>query len=246
MSSFKSPSLEIISDRSGESDTRERRRRPRLSLTSEQFRLTQIAKIFSVADLSLEGMALRILDRNDLLVMPVAAEIVGVLNLRGHRLPVRAQVRHLGAQVVGCQFVELSPEVRKVLSVFLDPEAMGRELRPIPASDTGSVWYHGPSGTDVLLSRGSDGQYRRLTLYVLGSFVQWDVDAGLSTGTARSTDERSSARVESWGVVQFETMLMDADPRPDADKLSIAKALLMSSNFPQDLKKWCIRQLTVQ
>jgi hypothetical protein len=246
MRSPKSPSLEVISDQNGAHDASERRRRPRLRLTSEQFRLSQIAKIFSVVDLSPEGMALRVLDRTDLLVMPVAAEISGVLNMRGHKLSVRAQVRHLGAQVVGCQFLELSAEARQILAEFLDPEAMGRELRPIPASDSGTVWYHGPSGTDVLLSRGADGQYQRLTLYVLGSFIQWDIEAGLSTGIARSSDERSAVRVESWGVVQFETMLMDADPRPDAEKLSIAKALLMSSNFPQDLKKWCIRQLTVQ
>jgi hypothetical protein len=235
----KSPDLEVISNETKESRGRERRRLPRLNLSGEQFRLAQNGKVFSVTDLSTEGMALRILDREDLRLFPVAADIQGTLNLKGSKYPVKAVVRHLGSDLVGCEFAGLDSTVAAALTQFLDPAVLGHELKPIPASD-GALWYHGPSGTDLLLWRGVDGQYKRLTLYVLGSFVQWENDAGLSTGRAEVSEHDKS---EIRGVVRFETMLLDRDSLPDSGKLSVAKTLILSSNLPQDLKKWCVRQL---
>src|SRR5262249_2303318 len=87
----KSPNLKSVSDQDGS----ERRRMPRLNLTGEQFRLGLNGKIFSVADLSTEGMALRVLEPNDLAVFPVATRIEGTLNLRGEKYAVHAQVRHV-------------------------------------------------------------------------------------------------------------------------------------------------------
>jgi hypothetical protein len=231
----KSPNLKSVSDQEGS----ERRRMPRLNLTGEQFRLGLNGKIFSVADLSTEGMALRVLEPNDLAVFPVASRIEGTLNLRGEKYPVHAQVRHVGRELVGCEFSDLKDDVRTALKRFLDPEALGRELRPIPAGEGGALWYHGPSGTDLLLWRGSDGQYRRFALFVLGSFAQWEDDSGLTTGRASASYEQSEVR----GVVRFETMILDKDPVADAGKLSVAKTVILSSNLPQELRKWCIRQL---
>jgi hypothetical protein len=233
----------VIHDESHGSQTYrgERRRRPRLNLASEQFRLMPQGKIFSVADLSTEGMAFRIIDRHDLEGLPVATWIDGILNVRGEKFTVRAQIRHLGNEVVGCQFDGLSEETRTGLERLLDPAVLGGELRPIPSSDAGTLWYHGPSGTDVLLARAVDGQYRRLTIFVLGTFIQWDLELGVSTGRAVASGD--APRNECWGMVQFETMLLEADTVPDPDKLSVAKALVLGSNLPQDLKKWCARQL---
>jgi hypothetical protein len=60
-----------------------------------------------------------------------------------------------------------------------------------------------------------------------------------------SSEDRRDQRGEEWGAVQFETIVLDADTQPDPDKLSIAKDLILSSNLPQDLKKWCVRQLVL-
>lgn len=243
MATGKSPNLEVISNAQTGSEAAgsgaERRRRPRLNLTSEQFRLGSNGKIFSVADLSAEGMAIRILDPEDLRVFPVAAEIEGLLNLRGQKQSVRARVKRITPELVGCEFENLGAEARAALERFLDPKVLGQEIRPIPASDTSTLWYHGPSGTDLLLWRGVDGQYRRLTLYVLGSYVQWEIERGLSTGQAQAAAQPEHA--EMWGVVRFDTMLMQDDAKPDPQKLKIAKELVLSSNLPQDLKKWCVR-----
>ena len=66
---------------------------------------------------------------------------------------------------------------------------------------------------------------------------------GLVTGIARSSEKRSDFRSEEWGLVQFETMVMTPDDAPDLQKLDIAKALVLSSNLSQDLKKWCVTHL---
>lgn len=240
MTQKKSPSLEVIS-KSGENSandesSHERRRLPRLSLTAEQFRLASTGKIFPVTDVSANGMALRVIDLEDLRLFPIAAALEGTLNLRREKHPVSAKVRRLGGDSVGLEFESLSPETKQALSRLLDPAVLGRELKPIP-SEGQTLWYHGPSGTDLLFWRGTDGQYRRVMLLLMGSFVQWDQAAGLTTGKTESSSEMGETR----GILRFETMLLDTDTKLDAGKLSVAKTLVMSSNLPQDLKKWCIR-----
>jgi hypothetical protein len=241
-----SPSLEVVS-KTAESEihSSERRRLPRLSLSTEQFRLDQTGKIFSVNNLSEGGMALRILDERDFLLFPIAAVASGILNLHGTKWNVTAKVARLGTDEVGFEFTALKPEVSQAVKTFLDPARLGAELKPIPSSEKGPLWYHGPSGTDLLLWRGVDGQYHKLLLLVLGSFVQWDAEspsAALTTGDFEMSQQNS----ETWGVVRFETMLLQADAQLDRGKLSIAKNLLVSSNLPQDLKKWCLRQIEWQ
>jgi hypothetical protein len=236
----KSPNLEVISSGEPEGDASERRRLPRLNLASEQFRLASNGKIFEVTDLSPQGMALRVIDRGDLVLFPVAAKVDGTINLRGEKHPVSARVRNLVSDRVGCEFEELSAPSHAALAKFLDPVALGRELKPIP-SEGGMLWYHGTSGTDLLLRREADGRFTRMALFVLGSFVQWTEDEGVKTGAARM----SKAPSETRGVVRLETLLLDADPRPDAGKLAVARAVLQSSSLSEALKTNFVRKLSV-
>lgn len=217
----------------------ERRRIPRLSLTSEQFRLKQTGKIFSVADLSSEGMALRILDAGDLLAFPVGAEVEGILNLKKKKLVIHGRVKNIRPDLVGFQFEGLDSHVAEEISKLLDPEILGAELRPIPGAEGGALWYHGTSGTDLLLWRAADGQYSRFFLQVLGTFIQWDGAEELATGRVRASEELGEAR----GIFRHETALLDFDAKPDAGKLGVAKTLVLSSNLPQELIRWFVRQL---
>ena len=239
----KSPSLEVISSSPSDPENQsERRRLPRINLSGEQFRLAQTGKIFSVTDLSERGMALRILEKEDFLLFPVATVLQGVLNLKGQRHELTARVRHLGADAVGCEFEGLNPLVLTAISTFLDPAALGKELKPIPSSEgVGTLWYHGPSGTDLLLKRGADGQYHRMTLYVRGSYIQWMQEGGLTTGRTRSSDEAGESR----GVLRFETLFLEVDSQVDSGKLAVAKTLILSSNLSEDFKNWCVRKLGV-
>jgi len=231
--------LKLVPDASQENNL-ERRRLPRLSLSSEQFRLSQNGKIFSVTDLSLEGMAIRILDRGDLVLFPVGVLQEGILNLRAEKFQIKARVMRFTNTTVGFKFENLADSSVQALKHFLDPSVLGAELRPLPASESQTTsWYHGPSGTDLLFWRATDGQYRRVTLYVLGSFIQWDRETGLSTGRSQFSAENGETR----GIVRFETMLLDPDSTPDRGKLSVAKTLILSSNLPLELQKWCVKQL---
>jgi len=220
----------------------ERRRLPRISLMGEQFKLDTAGKIFSVTDLTSEGMALRIIDLEHLKYFVTGSLLQGHLNLKGIKHSVQARVRRVFQDTVGCQFETISPELSASLTQFLDPKVLGAELRPIPSSEGGPIWYHAPSGTDLLLWRKSDGQYRRVSLFVLGSFIQWDESSGLTTGRTDSASANDPS--ESWGVVRFETLFLRHDAKLDLGKLQIAKTLVMSSNLSQDLKKWCVRQFT--
>jgi len=230
MKEVKSPSQEGSS---------ERRRVPRLGLTSEQFRLSANGKLFPVADISFEGMALRVLDRADLVLFPVGARFDGMLNLRREKHHVSAQVRHLGADLVGCRFEALSGPVEGAIRRFLDPAALGRELRPIPASDAVALWLHGPSGTDLMLWRHADGQYWKFLLIVLGSFIQWEDGRGGATGRITSAREESEVR----GVIRLETMLLQTDEKTDPGKIALARKILTEAPLMGELRKWCLRQL---
>jgi hypothetical protein len=236
MSTTKSPNLKVVSK---DGEGAERRRVPRLNVTTEQFRFKDGGKIFSVVDLSSDGMSMRLLEGDDQKLFPMASVIEGTLNLRREKFPIQARVRWTRPETVGVEFEGLAPETEKAIREFFNPEALGQELRPVPASADGAMWYHGPSGTDLLFWRRPDGSYNRFAVFIMGSYAQWDEGAGLSTGRMQSALERSEVQ----GYLRLETMLLNPDAAADAGKLDIAKTLILSSNLPQDLKRWCVRHL---
>ncbi len=230
-------------------DAAERRRVPRLSLVSELFRVSSINQVFPIVDLSLSGMAFRLVgieDPSELALFSVGAEVVGTLNLKREKYPLQVRVRHLRTDLVGCEFERLSDATGRALTDFLDPANLGKDLKPIPMSESGwsqplgCLWYHGASGTDLLLWREWDGQYSKILLCMLGSYVQWEEEK-LVTGRFRPSHEEAS---QERGMIYFDTMLFESDAKPDSGKLSVAKTLILSSNLPQNLKSWCTRKLS--
>jgi hypothetical protein len=234
----KFPNLELISRDNGIKYD-ERRNLPRLCLTSEQFRLTKTGRIFSVTDLSENGMGLWLIDQNDLSFFSVGLLVEGTLNLNRQKFEVNARARNLSKDRVGFEFENLSEETKQAIRNFLDPSVLGAELKPIPSQELSTLWYNGPSGTDLVLRRSADGQFEKFTLYVLGTYVQWERDQNVSTGKVASSDQPNELR----GIMRLETLLLIQDVMPDRGKLAIAKTVIMSSNLPQDLKSKCVRQL---
>jgi hypothetical protein len=214
---------------------RERRNLPRLSLSSEQFKHAPTGKIFSVTDLSKSGMGLWLFDLDDLGLFPVGAHVEGTLNLKRQKYQIQARVRNLSSDRIGCEFKNLSESCSNSIAQFLNPATLGAELKLIPSVELNTLWYHGPSGTDLLIRRTADGVVQRITLYVLGSFVQWDQEGGLSTGRTAPTEGHCEIR----GIHRLETLYMDPDPTLDSEKLEIAKTVVLSSNLPLELKDKC-------
>lgn len=212
---------------------------PRLGLSSEQFRHSRSGKVYSVVDLSLKGMAFLILDSQDAEGFPVGTPIEGTLNLKRVKHTFLARVRNLVGDRIGCEFENPSPEFSKALAEFLDPSWLGAEMRAIPSSEMNSLWFHGPSGTDLLVRPVAGGKSFNFILYVFDGYIQWDSDLGLKTGKIRM----ASGKTEMQGVLRLETLLLEEDSVIDDDKLSIAKKVILSSNLSVDLKQWCARHL---
>ena len=239
----RSHNLEAISDQEQKRPTAMNRRRvPRLNLATEQFRLNVNGKVFSVANLSMDGMGIRILDEEDLIFFIIGSVVPGTLSIHREKVPVHLQIRHIRRDMIGGQFENLSEQSAVILRNFLDPGFLGRELRPLQTNEKDLIWYHGPSGTEFFLWRGVDGQYYQMVLLIYGNFIQWAHEKGLLTGRAAFSHEAS----EIQGVFRLETVIFDQDETIDFEKLDIAKLLILSSNLPHELKKWCERHLEVQ
>ncbi len=219
-------------------DGAEKRWLPRLSVSHEVFRLDDTGKLFAVADLSMKGMAIRIADREDFFSFSVGAEVRGTLNLHREKFSLQARVRHLGRELIGLEFESLPSSIEHALSRILDPQVLGADLRPVPTED-GSVLFASSSGTELLLSDFFEGEFRRITVMLLGSMIIWGRQTGLRTGVVRNSYEDSVGA----GVTRMEALLFDEDRAIDPQKLQLAKALISSSNLSEELKKFCIRRL---
>jgi hypothetical protein len=231
-----SPSLRVIS-REIAPDYSERRYLSRFSVASEQFRLIPQGKIFSLSDLTEKGMGFWLLDVEDQAMFTVGQSLEGVLNLRRLKYQVKARVKNLGKDRIGCEFENLSSDTTQALSLFLSPALLASELKPVPSPQKNTMWYHGHTGTDVLLVQDASGSFKKFILYVLGCCIQWEQEGGLSTGkfTASFFDG-----CEIQGVFRMEPLIVEPDSVADPEKLSIAKTVLLGSNLPQELKMWCL------
>lgn len=232
----------VVSPNLEEDSEHERRRMPRLTLTTEQFKMQRNGKVYPVADLSLGGMAIRVLDPADFVLFTVGSDVEGLINLHRNKYPVIAKVKNIRHEVVGCEFLGLGTQTIEALHQAFNPETLGKEIKPMPASEGASLWFHGPSGTDILLWRGTDGQYKRLSVFLLGSYIQWDEESGLTTGRALPTEEQAEVR----GALRFETLDLVKDPQVDLGRVELARALLESTSIGQDLKTWCSRKLSLK
>ena len=232
--SNRSPRLEDVSKRDS---FIERRQVHRVSLTGEQFQLESTGKVFSVVDLSIRGMGIRVIDPVDLAAFEVGSVIRGRINLKRTKYVLSSTVRNIRSDIVGCEFAEVSPELIDALGQLSDPKILGKQMKPAPSSDPATIWYRGV-GTELMIQRAADGSYRQLMLVFLGDFAHWD-EKSLSTGKYCGVD---SAEIESGPFVR-ETLSLETDPQPDSNKLKVAESLLSHTQLPEELKRWCLRCL---
>jgi len=224
----------------------QRRRLPRVALTSEQFRLAANGKIFGVSDLSTGGMALRLLGVEDRALFPVGSQIDGWLNIDRRKHRVSATVRNLRGDHAGCEFVGLDAETRQALARWLDPADLGQamKLMPTPLGMGGNgldwIWFHGRSGTEILArvreARGAEANesLERMLVILWGAqYVEWSSD-GVSTGSVRLADSPELVN----GVFRLAPEWFEADATLDPAKWDLAKTLLAHSRLPEGWKRW--------
>ncbi len=229
----------------------ERRKRFRIRVSHELFKHDGTGRVFSLSDLSEQGFALTLSEARDLALFPLGDVIDGTLSLkfedeRTVRSAVQVRVVRLGVESVGLAILAPSAELEAILREFLDPSRLGSGLRAMPPDalqgQERSVWYRGPSGTDLLLTRERDGSFSRFALYALGHCVNWEAGKGLSTASATGV-EAGAPRAEVSSVFSADAQSFRVDEGADPEKLRIAKAVILSSNLGQDLKAWCVRHL---
>ncbi len=216
-----------------------RRKFPRLTPTSAQFKHQESGKIYSTLDLSAEGLALLILDSKDFIFFTLGASLEGTLNLKREKHAVTLKVCSIGKERIGCIFVTLEQSLRIKIQQLLDPEKLAQELKIFPSLPLDQVWYHGSYGTDLFFIRGGDEGFQSFIFYILGSFIGWDTGKGLRTGEVAYLDEKC----EEKGIFRYETLELKQDSEKSSIKLGIAKTLVLSSKLPQELKQWCIERL---
>mgnify|MGYP001570911933 CR=1 FL=1 len=221
----------------------ERRRVPRVNLSHEQFRLASNGQLFWVTDLSLGGFGIRISEQQDLILFSLGKAVTGILNLHGEKLALEARVQHLARGFAGLEFQNLSGSSRVAIERFLDPSNLAQELQRMPAPEEALSWFHGPSGTDVLVwSHREDGSFERALVMLRGHYVEWEAGtpAQIATGTFAHSQDAPDVR----GLMRIETLLFQRDgASPGAEKKIIAKKFLLSSNLPESLKKRLIARL---
>ncbi len=218
----------------------ERRRFSRVPLAREQFRHAGNGKIFLISDLTEQGMGIKIIDPEDLILFTAGSRFEGIVNLDGEKCSVSVFVRHVNRHWVGCEFIELNPEVKQSIRSYLDPERLGKSMSLRPSLD-GSLWYHGAAGAEFWIWQHGEGEFRSLALVMHGLCVFFE-DQELKTGKLISNGKQSESR----GIFSLDSSDFELDLAPSSEKLGIAKRLILSSNLSVELKKKCISVLTIE
>jgi len=218
----------------------ERRRLPRLFLSSEQFWYAQTRQLYAMSDISQEGFGFWLREPEDGVAFVVGFELDGMINLMRRKYPVKAQVCNVLPYHVGCKLVSPAENLVQGIADALSPARLGQELKAIP--EPGALWYHGPMGTDLFFHQTKDGKYKDFIFYILQYFVQWEDEKGLITGGTHYASQGRCGPVNE-GIFQKHTLELEPDAQPDSQKLAIAKTLILSSKLPSELRNWCVKSL---
>lgn len=219
----------------------EKRRVPRIRLGHEQFRLQDNGKIFSVSDLSLDGIALRVLLPEDFALLTVGRMVSGHLKVDDRKVQVHFSVRHVGQDFVGGEFTSLDPVSRAALEDAMSPESVGKGLRLLPPSGGVDTWMQGPGGADFLMWRTPDGSPNHWVFAGLGVLVEWTPDDGVRTGRLTRDGARGPASADEnrSGLLEQEPVLVLLDPTPDGSRKTLALTALLNSSLAPDIKSFC-------
>ncbi len=207
----------------------EKRRLPRFHITPCQFHDSKMNKNFSVQDISLGGLSLRLVDRNDLPDFAVGTDHDGVVKLEGVKIECKFKVRFIRGTLIGVEWVNATRELIEHLDHLSSADVLGKSIKKFELSEMpDTTWYYNPVGIDLLLYQPKSESHagiQRWILYFHQSFVHWEHDEGLRTGRALAEDDEGHAH----GIVRLETRLMDYDETPDRKMLETAREFFQNA-----------------
>jgi hypothetical protein len=203
----------------------EKRRLPRFHITPCQFQDAALGKAIAVQDLSLGGLALRLVDSEDLPRFAVSSIHRGRIKVDGRKFECQFQVRYIRGALIGAEWVEPGPEFKAHLHELSHPGRLGENLKKYEIEDLNATdWFHNPIGVDLLFYptlEGGSGPGRWM-LYIHQNFVQWESESGVQTGQALSEADEGY----SHGIMRIETRLIEFDSSVDRSLLKAARELL--------------------
>jgi hypothetical protein len=225
----------------------EKRKLPRFHITPCQFLDARLNKSFSIQDISMGGLSLRLVDRNDLPDFYVGTEHKGNVKVEGLKTECMFRVRSIRGTLIGAEWVNPSKLLTDHLNQISHPEILGEHLKLYDLPDiSNAFWYHNPVGVDLLFYKasgeGATSQgINRWTLYIHHTFVQWDIETGLTTGKSVAEDEEGYAH----GIVRLETRLIEYDPHPARKLVETAIAMIEHATLTQhtDLRVMALNHL---
>ena len=208
----------------------EKRKLPRFHITPCQFHDHALKKNFSVQDVSLGGLAIRLVDRADLPSFSVASEHNGILKIEGLKLPANFQVKYIRGSLIGGEWVNIDDSLKTHLEQISHPQYLGLNLKAYDLPDIAdTIWYHNPIGVDLLLYL-TDSKISRWTLYIHHNFISWEPESSVRSGRALAEDEEGYAQ----GIVRVETRLIDYDPQVDHRLIETAIELVKSASIKEE------------
>ncbi len=202
--------------------TIEKRKLPRFHITPCQFHSD---KNYSVQDISMGGLSIRLVDRSDLPQFSVGAEHHGILKIEGLKIQASFRVIYIRGITIGAEWVKPSAELLKTLEVILNPKHLGQSIKSYPVPDSPNMrWFHTPVGVDLLLYVNEEEKpaLYRWILYFHQTFLQWEKDAGLKSGQTLAEDDEGYAH----GIVRLETRLLEHDATVDRRLLETAREFI--------------------
>jgi hypothetical protein len=205
----------------------EKRKLPRFHITPCQFHDAKLNKAFSVQDISLGGLSIRLVDRADLPEFAVGTEHRGVIKVEGLKTESAFKVRYIRGTLIGAEWTTPSKVLLDHLQQLSHPEILGEHLKLYDLPElANSIWYHNPLGVDLLFYKSSGGAsalgINRWTLYIHHTFIQWDLETGISTGKTLAEDEEGYAH----GIVRLETRIIEYDAQADRMMIETSLALI--------------------
>jgi hypothetical protein len=206
----------------------EKRKLPRFHITPCQFLDSEQTKTFSVQDISKGGLALRLVDREDLPRFAVSSIHHGMVKVEGRKVSCSFQVRYIRGTLIGAEWVNPSAELNAHLDEISHPERLGVNLRKYDLPDVSAThWFHNPVGVDLLFYQPAGAEsglpnFGRWMLYIHQNFIQWESDTGVQTGQALAEAEEGYAH----GIVRLETRLIEYDPMVDRSLVRAARELV--------------------
>lgn len=220
----------------------EKRKHPRFLLSGEQFRELRTGKIYPVYDLSLNGLSIKVEEKN----WKPGMILKGVLNLHPDSIEVTVRFVDYYGDRAALKMEMASTYARSVLLRALSPKRLGTSLRlvreKLPFAD---FWYHGACNTDLLLKLDEKGGVTRAEVFFSNFFCSWIEGNSWSTGVCQSMGrEKREDILLGEEPVTLESIHLSTDLRIDTEKMMWAKGILENSPLDVAVKDFLLKKFS--